>query len=271
MKHYPGQSSLLVYFILAYLLSWCSYVPLALQSLGLVSGIPGWLHLLGAYGPLLAAFITAGYYGGSGAIGELWSRITRWRIGWKWFMVALFSVPVVYLFALAIQWLISGIWPSMSQLGQVAELPGVSGLAGWVFWILSFGLGEETGWRGYALPRLQKRYDARKSSLILGLLWAFWHAPVFFYNYQLALFNVLAFLVGILAGSAFLTSLFNSTGGSVLAVALWHGTYNAAVSSAPGIVPAVVTAFVIIAVILVSKRFGAESFSANPKQTSEYP
>lgn len=253
-----------VYFGIAYLFSWCAYVPLVLQGQGLLSGIPNWLHLAAGYGPLLAAFIVTAWTSGETGVRELLSRMTRWRIGWVW-LVAAFSPLIVFgIFVLAMR-LITGTWQAASSFGQVAELPGLDGLAGWLAWVLISGLGEETGWRGFALPRLQARYSARDASLILGLLWAGWHAPAFFYNYELSLFAVLAFVIGIVAGAMVLTWLYNSTGGSVFATILWHGSYNAVVAGDNGAVSAMVTAAVIFAFVVVVRRYGPETLSAQPK------
>ncbi len=136
-------------------------------------------------------------------------------------------------------------------------------------WIFTYGLGEETGWRGFALPRLQKHYDARKSFLILGLLWAAWHIPVFFYGYDTSFLGVLFFLIGIVSGAGFLTWMFNGTGGSVLAAILWHGTYNAVTASGDPVVSALATIFVVVVVIIVAKKYGPGIFSSKPKQISK--
>ncbi|MCX7841078.1 MAG: CPBP family intramembrane metalloprotease [Anaerolineae bacterium] len=254
-----------VYFGMAYLLSWCAYVPLALQGQGWLSGIPNWLHLAAGYGPLLAAFIVTAWMSGGVGVRELLARVARWRIGWGW-LVASLSPLAVFGIVVLMMGLITGTWQAASGLGQIAELPGVNGVAGWLAWVLISGLGEETGWRGFALPRLQARYSARDASLIVGLLWAGWHAPAFFYNYELALFSVLAFVVGIVAGAMVLTWLYNSTGGSVFATILWHGSYNAVVAGGDGAVSAAVTAAVIVAFILIVRRYGPESLSHRPKQ-----
>lgn len=256
-----------VFFILAYLLSWCAYVPLALQGQGLLSGVPTWLHLAGAYGPFLAAFIVTVWTAGSAGLRELLGRMTRWRIGWGWLAVAAFSPLAVFGVVVLIGRLVTGSWQAASGFGQVAEWPGpaLHWAAGWLAWILISGLGEETGWRGFALPRLQARYSARDASLILGLLWAGWHAPAFFYNYELSLFSVLAFVVGIVAGAMVLTWLYNSTGGSVLATILWHGSYNAVVAGGEGAVAAAVTGAVILAFILIVRRYRPETLSHRPK------
>ena len=256
-----SRRALVAYFTLAYALSWCAFVPLALSSRGLLEGVPSWLHLAGAFGPLLAAFVvTAATKGGVG-LRELVGRMTRWRIGVGWLSVALLSPVAAYLLAVLILRLFSGGWPDWSRFGSITELPRLGWLGGWLVWILTFGLGEEAGWRGFALPRLQARHSARAASLIVGLLWACWHIPVFFYSYEASPFGVIAFLVGILSGSALLTWLYNSTRGSVLATILWHGTYNAAVAGAEGGISAIVTAFVVLAVIIIASRFGPENLS----------
>ena len=257
------NKTIYAFFTLAYALSWCVFIPLALQARGFLYGLPPWLHQIGAYGPLLAALILTAAVSGRSGLGELGSRLVRWRIGWLWFGVALLSPVAVFLAASLLVGLVSGDWSALSNFGSISEIPSLSGLFGWLVWILTFGLGEETG---FALPRLQRSYSARSASLILGLFWAGWHIPTFFYNYELSMFSVLAFLIGILSGAALLTWLYNSTCGSLLATVLWHGSYNAAVSGAGGVVSAAVTAAVILAVIVIANRYGPETFSSREKQ-----
>ncbi len=261
------QHKLILYFLLSYLLSWCVFVPLALQARGVLSGLPAWLHLLGAYGPLLAAFLTALAFEGADGARRLLAQMTRWRIGWGWWLAALGS-PLLLFGGATLLSNLFGSPAGWNAFGRVDELPGLGGLAGWAVWMLTFGLGEETGWRGFALPHLQRRYSARTATLILGLLWAAWHAPTFFYNYELSAFSVLAFTVSILSGALLLTWLYNSTGGSVLATLVWHGAFNAATAGAEGLVAPIATAAVILAVILIGRRYGAESLSPREKYTA---
>jgi membrane protease YdiL (CAAX protease family) len=97
-----------------------------------------------------------------------------------------------------------------------------------VYMMITVALGEEVGWRGYALPALQARYSALLSSLILGVLWALWHLPVFFNpdtlysNLPFALW--LAYAVPL---AVIITWLFNSAGGSVLMAIVFHAVINA--------------------------------------------
>lgn len=87
-------------------------------------------------------------------------------------MTAALSPLAVFGAVVLVMRLVTGTWQAASGFGQVAELPSLHWLAGWLVWILISGLGEETGWRGFALPRLQARHSARDASFILGLLWA---------------------------------------------------------------------------------------------------
>ena len=98
-----------------------------------------------------------------------------------------------------------------------------------VYMMIFVALGEEVGWRGYALPALQARYSALIASLILGVMWALWHLPVFFnpdtsYS-DLPFFLFVAFLVPV---AILMTWLFNSTAGSVFMAMLFHAVMNSA-------------------------------------------
>lgn len=257
------KQALLFFFVLAYAFSWLVHVPLALANQGLIAAdLPAWLHFIGAFGPLAAALLVTAWQNGRTGLRELFGRVTRWRVGARWLLLAIFSPALAFLVAAPIVWLVSGQWP-FAQFGALGELPQLNWLAGWLVWTLTFGLGEETGWRGFALPRLQANRSARSATLILGLLWAGWHLPQFFYNYKdVSLFGIAAFLVSILSGALVLTFLYNSTGGSVLVAILWHGSLNTAVAEADGLMAALVNGLVILAAVLIANRFGPETLSA---------
>jgi membrane protease YdiL (CAAX protease family) len=255
------------FFLLTYFISWLFFVPLALQRLGMLSGIPAWLHLFGAFGPLLSGLIFTALADGQQGLEDLISQITRWKTGWKWWFAAALSPALIFLMTCAVMGLVSGDWRPINRFGFVSEIPNLPWFLGWLVMVVTFGLGEEAGWRGFALPRLQRKFDARSSSLILGLVWALWHLPVFFYGYPASLLGIGIFLVSILSGSAFLTWLYNTTGGSVLAALIWHGTYNAAVAGADGPISAVVTGSVILTVVIAARVYGPDSFSFRPRYT----
>jgi membrane protease YdiL (CAAX protease family) len=113
------------------------------------------------------------------------------------------------------------------------------------------GFGEEVGWRGFALPFLQRRFDALVSALLLTPIWALWHLPFFFTVATYRDFppaEYVGFVFGLACGSIILTWLYNGTSGSILACAIWHGVYNleTATVAASGMIAAVTTTLVVV-------------------------
>jgi membrane protease YdiL (CAAX protease family) len=264
MNRHPLAS----YYVLACAISWAFQIPLALSAQGLVDWTPPpGLHFFGALGPILAAAIVTGVTQGSAGLRDLLRRMARWRVGAKWLLFATFSPAVGFLIGAAVLSALRGDWSVFSQFGYIAELPRLSWPVAWIVWTLTFGFGEETGWRGFMLPRLQRCRDARSATFILSLLWAFWHVPTFFYNYTLDPFGLLAFVISLTAGAVVLTWLYNSTGGSILVAALWHGALNTAVAGAPGEIASFVSACVIFGAITILRRYGPATLSLSSKYT----
>jgi len=254
---------LILYFALAYAISWSIGIPLALQHLGIIRPIlPLWTHYFVAYGPLFAALIVTGLGEGKAGFWRLWRRIFHWRIGALWWGMSL-SPLLLGLIVIGIVSLATGKPLEIASLGEVNFLPplGVWALA---LWLLTFGLGEEIGWRGYALPRMQNGRSALAATLILAVLWALWHVPQFFYLFEPAI--AVGWFIGLSAGAIVFTWLYNSTGGSVLAAAVWHGCFNfITASSAGGIVAAVVSVLVMIWAVIVVLVFKPLNLSARSK------
>lgn len=261
-----GKHPLLTYFILAYALSWIVEIPLALEARGIIRAeIPFSLHYLAAFGPMLSALIVTGLTDGSRGLRELKGRITKWKVGSGWLLVAAAPLGLCLLLVAAL-WLFQGERIDLAALGQVDFLPAL-GLAALPMWILTFGIGEETGWRGFALPRLQNDHSALSATLILWVLWALWHLPMFFYSYDLSI--VPGFLIGLLAGAITLTWLYNSTSGSILMVAMWHGIFNfttACITCKTGIIAAAISTMVMVWSVLVVVLFKPAMLSRSEKQ-----
>ncbi|HEX2728896.1 MAG TPA: CPBP family glutamic-type intramembrane protease [Rubrobacteraceae bacterium] len=142
---------LAAYFVLAFAITWLLVAPLVAQGVGLISGVPPGWHALGALGPMAAAFVVAGMEGGGAGAGDLLTRLTRWRVGAGWFLVAVFSPFLLFALSAVLVRVLGGSWPDLTRTG-FGEIVGFSFLAG-----LLYGVGEETGWRGFVLPRLQRR------------------------------------------------------------------------------------------------------------------
>ena len=255
------------FLFLAYAFSWMVEIPLALKFQGIIHvDIPMSLHYLAGYGPMLSALIVTGWTGGSGGLRNLWGRITRWRVNPGWWLVA-FSPLGIYLLVAVILWLIQGEPMGLVSLGEVDFL-GPIGMLALPLWILTFGIGEETGWRGFALPRLQKERSAFSATLLLWVFWAFWHLPLFFYSYDSSI--IPGMLIGLLAGAITFTWLYNSTGGSVLMTAIWHGLFNtttACITCKTGVIAAIASTVVMVWAVLVVTIFKPANLSNTGKQT----
>lgn len=200
---------LALFFVLAFLLSW--YPWFIALARGRTTG-PNPL------GPLAAALIAIAIVSGKAGLKDLLRRLVRWRVGLGSYAVAV-GLPI----------LLCGL--AALAAGAVARGPvNVAGIR-WqdvverfLFIFLFIGLGEEPGWRGYALPELQRRHTPAVATLILGAVWAVWHLPLIGTEFPLPI--VPAFLVSLFGGAFVQTWLYNRTGGSILLQIILHATVN---------------------------------------------
>jgi len=268
------KHSLTSFFILAYAVTWCIEIPLALSAQGLIiAQVPMTLHYLGAFGPMVAALIVLALTEGRAGIKKLLSRWFKWRVGVRYYVFAILGPISLFTLAVLINRMVTGAWSDLTLLGEADYLPYVGPLGALLVWLLTYGLGEETGWRGYALPHLQRKHSAANSTLILGILWAFWHLPAFFYRdtyIQMGLLGFPVFLVSIIFATMVFTWLYNSTDGSLLLVILFHAFFNwLTVSEAGGTsVGIIMSAPVIMWAIVVVRRYGPEDAAPIKRQVA---
>jgi len=220
VKKHPALSM----FVLALIFG--SVVSLAIAT----DRLPPEAAQLGALSSSLAAIILVVIEGRKGGLRELLSRFLIWRVGVQWWAIALFfavllSVVALYLFSLLGEPPVD--WSGLPPLYTVIPM--------FILYTIAAGIGEEFGWRGFLLPRLQTRHNALVSSLIIGAMWAIWHIPQYFiqgtfqHNLQSqdGLFPaVLAFSLFVIVSSIWFTWIFNNTRGSVLLAAVMHGASN---------------------------------------------
>lgn len=229
IQRYP----LVSFFLLAFTLSWTFMIADALGSWGIIpfrlplSGPGILITLLMGYCPTIAAFLITGLTAGKEGMRKLFGRLLRWRAGLPWYLFVLIGTPVLYYVALQLYLLFDGAAKPLPPGG----LPMIA--IGALAMMLVNGLvnGEEFGWRGFALPRLQAKYSALTSSLILGVIWVVFHLPLFFTKGGGAGGNMsqtpfLAFALFVLSGSVLVTWLFNNSRGSVLFAYLFHAACN---------------------------------------------
>lgn len=227
-----ARRPLATFFALAFGLTWAFLIADALGSRGLIpfrltlSGPGLALALLMSYGPTIAALLVAGAAEGLAGIRALLGAAVRWRVGLRWYALALGGPAALFFAAARLSELLGGTPRPLPAQGWALLLMGVVGSV-----VHGIANGEEIGWRGYALPRLLQRYRALTASLILGAIWFVFHVPIMFVPNSVAgsqsLDTALPFLIGVLAASTLITWLSVKTRGSVLLIALFHGAVNA--------------------------------------------
>jgi membrane protease YdiL (CAAX protease family) len=239
------RTALIVYFVLAFAITWTAQIAgmQMAQSTGLQlsnednyqhfaalisSGdlrLPYLVFTLGA-GPFLAAVIVLALFEGREGLKYLFSQMAVWRLPARWYMIVL-ALPLALA---AVSLLVGFLANGMRMPALNPRLPAVSFLPFLLYMIIFTGLWEEPGWRGFALPRLQKQYNAEKSSWILGLLWGAWHIPVNLYlNPDAGPAVIIPLIVGLLLGTVGWTIVntwvYNNTR-SLLLMILLHGWTN---------------------------------------------
>jgi uncharacterized protein len=226
---------LATFFALAYGISWLLWAPLWLPAFG-VDGLPilPFHHALGALGPIAAAFLVSAAETGLAGLRDLLRRMGQWRGRLTWVAVAL--VAPFALLALAVMGasLLGKESVSLAGLGRSREFPQFSALGFLAYNIVSFGYGEEVGWRGFALPRLQTRHSAWVASILLTLGWALWHAPLFLYRPGYTSMNaagIAGWFFSLATGAVLLTWLYNGSQGSILVVAIFHAAVDVVFTS----------------------------------------
>jgi uncharacterized protein len=208
----PQPSATARFFVLTFVFTYGLQLPGALARLGLGAGYDALylpLALLGVFGPLVAATYLTWRERGRTGVRALYAWLLQLR-GVHWGLLGLL-VPGL---------LLSGVLWLLRAAGREGDwyfLPGVPQLVAAVV----IAVAEETGWRGYALPRLIARYGAFYGSALLGVLWALWHVPMFVAQaVPLSLAPVM--LLYFVGGSLFFTFLFRKSQGSLLVAVLAH-------------------------------------------------
>jgi uncharacterized protein len=197
------------FFVLTFVLTWSAFIP---WYAGNAEGIP-WF----TFGPFAAAVILSAMTGGWGAVKGLLARIVHWRVGILWYVVAVGLPCAIQLAAILINPLLGSPAPAWGNIPPASEIVPMVVL----FAILSGPLGEEPGWRGFAMPRLLARYRALTASLLLGVVWAAWHIPLLLVGDLTAYGTINAVLAAIV-----FTWLYQNTGGSVLLPILMHASHQ---------------------------------------------
>ena len=222
------------YFILALGWSWLFWIPVVLTGMD-ISVTPGIaLFTIGIFGPAVSAILLTCLTGNKKERRDYWSRLISFtRIGPRWYAIIILIAPVYSVLAILSGLVIKGNIPAVDTAVRYVMHPLT--IIPFAIVRMVYGpLPEELGWRGYALDRLQRKWNALVSSLVLGVIWAVWHTPMFFMRGSLMsevlpLWSTEFWVVmgpGILAGSVVMTWIYNNTQRSTLAAILFHFMMN---------------------------------------------
>lgn len=225
LRQWTARHGLLAYTLVAYVVSW----PLLIGGFfGTEAGVldaegalVGVMNQVAASGPLIAAVVVLALSQGRRGLTGLARSIVRWRVHPLWYA---FVFPAIPLIGLAGTWVFHP-GATSAALGQnwpllYTQLPvGILSIA------LFTGLAEEPGWRGYAQPAANRRYQPLLAALVVSVIWALWHLPNALFVQNLT--ETLAHLLATVVNGFVLAWAYNSTNGSVLIVMLLHGAQNA--------------------------------------------
>ncbi len=217
------RHALVIGIILMFLFTW----PIDLSNSGLMPfKVPFILYLFLGWGFIVAAVLMTWLTLGRMAVGQLLRRYLKWRVHWAWYL-ALLLMPAAAVLGVFLNAALTGSPADFSKvMADQLRPPGFSRLA----FILPFFLidlisnGEEIGWRGYILPRLQAKHSALAAALITGVIWGLWHIPKFLTHWDWGYFAL--FMLDIIAKAVFLAWMYNGTDGSLLLVAMAHAAWN---------------------------------------------
>jgi CubicO group peptidase (beta-lactamase class C family)/membrane protease YdiL (CAAX protease family) len=224
MQSFLKRHSLVIGLVLMFLYTW----TIDLSNSGVLPfEVPFSIYITLGWGFIFVSLLMTWLTLGKDEAVALFKRFFLWRVGWKWFWAAFLLEPVCIVAGVYLNAALTGIPPDFSaamayQIFGASASPLIFFPVFFLFDLITNG--EEMGWRGYVLPRLQAKHSALTASLILGVIWAFWHLPKYVTH-----FNVVAFgwaVIHFLAFAVILTWLYNNTKGSLLIVAVCHAMSN---------------------------------------------
>lgn len=210
---------------LSYFVFWGPLALFQVPTISFVSDIKGpvwaiFMYMVNGFGPSIVAIILTRIYEGKTGLNQFLKRVIQFKIGWRWYLAAISVVILPTLGQLLI----------IHFLGQDFNYGGfITQLGSFIPLIIIGPLSEELGWRGYALDRLQTKWSALVSSIMVGILWALWHLPLFFMlgtsQHELQI-PFIGFLVGLIALSVLCTWLYNNTNRSIWTAVFFHWLYT---------------------------------------------
>jgi uncharacterized protein len=213
------NSRIAMFFLIAYAIGWTASITLFARYLSPFAWPGRWSYLAAVLAPHGAAFMSAAVEGGRAELGAFYRRVTR-RVPFRWAIIAICVPPIIYLVRDAVS--VGFHLPHDSSFHRPPRT--VTAL---LLGQLAVVIGEEPGWRGFALPRLLGRFEPIVGTLILGIAWAFWHLPLFIISGTPQCgTGFIPFALDLMAWSMVMTLIMMHTRGSVVGAMLFHASAN---------------------------------------------
>lgn len=226
IRDFLARHSLSIGLVLMFALTW----PIDLAQAGLLPfEVSFAVSLFLGWGFVTAALVMTSLTLGRAGVSALLRRYLIWRVGWRWYAFALALYPIMFFVAL---WLSAAWGQEPFDLSRTMAARFFGAPAAWPLFILPYFLfetvanGEEMGWRGYVLPRVQATRGALAAALIVGILWGLWHLPKYIVPFNGTVFALI--MVKTIADSVLYSWLYNNTRGSLLLATLFHASGNTA-------------------------------------------
>jgi uncharacterized protein len=173
----PAQSIVAISLFICLTFAWSWVLGfIALQAKPSAPAFSAVLSIASGFGPSIAALVTVLCFSGRMGLNTWIKNARNWRVDWRWYAVAFFMPPLVMLLAQGIHWTLGGTVPTSPAVGHIPL--AITNFA--LVFLIGGPLGEELGWRSYALPALGSRMGWRMASLVIGVIWGLWHLPWFF-------------------------------------------------------------------------------------------
>lgn len=219
LKGSAVRKPLRLFYSLAFFFTWIAWFPQAAYSHGLFPFNHFLFYLLGGIGPMLAAYVVLRVlFGADKAVIQLFQPLWKWQLPLRWYGIILLLVLLLELPSFFQSW-----GTALSLFNAQSARNTLVALATYTV----AAIPEELAWRGFALPRLQQKYSAFTASLIVGVLWAVWHAPLLVNaDNVMSNYPLLPWVIDVVMDSIIYVWLYNSTKGSAFLLVLYHALSN---------------------------------------------
>lgn len=248
----PLGGAVTAFVVVAFGFTWLVWLPLVFSAVGNV--LP-WYFYVGSLGPALGAVVATLVSRPAGGV-RGWARRTfSFRGVGRALIVVVVSIVLYLVIGLLVELLVTGSLVRLPSLGSTTKLPGAGIGAVLLVWLATGGLGEETGWRGWLMPTLTRRFGFFAAAAIVAVVWGLWHLPQFLFNpgFRSMGWAVIGWAIALLAGSFWLGWIARLGRWSVLPVVLWHGGFDLLTSSdlGPSTLAATTSTIVIVQAVIV--------------------